>query len=369
MFFLRKIGNFRSVTIFTLKFATHVEENSFKRLEKKLFARPPKNEFDASLLSNAFLKTGSGKVDFRKSWKMGFCGGRKCILIYFFKPKFISMTAAKTTVANAQQPKSGGLFAMIAIPILFILAVLIYKFVFGAANNFIDGNIDKDPVSTNESTMRHYLGVVYKGGFVVPLLLTTFFTVIVITIERFITLAKAGGNGNVDGFVRAVKGFLDRGDIAGAVTACDKQRGSVANVVRAGLHKYSEMTSVSGMERDQKVLAIQKEVEEATTLEMPALEQNLNILATIASIATLLGLFGTVIGMIRSFGALANAGAPDSSALATGISEALINTALGIGTSFLAIVFYNIFTSKIDGMTYRIDESGYSLAQSFASKH
>ena len=78
--------------------------------------------------------------------------------------------------------------------------------------------------------------------------------------------------------------------------------------MRAGLNKYGEMLNTAGMEKDEKVMAIQKEVEEATTLELPMLERNLNILATIASIATLLGLFGTVLGMIRSFASLATAG-------------------------------------------------------------
>jgi len=99
------------------------------------------------------------------------------------------------------------------------------------------------------------------------------------------------------------------------------------------------------------------------------LEKNLVFLATIASVATLMGLFGTVVGMIRAFSALATAGAPDSTALASGISEALINTALGIGTSAVAIIAYNYFTTQIDGMTYRIDEAGYSIAQTFAAKH
>lgn len=123
------------------------------------------------------------------------------------------------------------------------------------------------------------------------------------------------------------------------------------------------------MDRDQKVLAIQKEIEENTALELPFLERNLVILATISSIATLLGLLGTVLGMIRAFSALATTGAPDAVALSTGISEALINTALGIGTSFFAIIFYNYFTSRIDSMTYAIDEAGNSIAQTFASKH
>lgn len=273
------------------------------------------------------------------------------------------MTAAKPTQANQQQGGGfGKIFPFIIIPVLYIVAYFIWSKVFGAPGNFIDGDNTKDPLPGN------YAGTVYKGGFIVPILLTLFFTVIVFVFERFITLNKARGAGNIDTFVRGIKGFLDRGDMAGALAACDKQKGAVANVVRAGLGKYAEMEKTTGMEKDEKVIAIQKEVEEATTLELPMLEKNLNILATIASIATLMGLFGTVLGMIRSFAALANAGAPDSTALATGISEALINTALGIGTSALAIVFYNFFTSRIDGLTYRIDEAGYSLTQTFAAK-
>ncbi len=273
------------------------------------------------------------------------------------------MTAAKPTQATQQQGGGiGAIFPYIVIPVLYVVALLIWKYVFGAAENFIDGDNSKDPLPGN------YAGTIYKGGFIVPILLSMFFIVLVFVIERFITLNQARGTNNVDTFVRGIKGFLDRGDLAGASSACDKQKGAVANVVKAGLKKYDEMTKVSGMEKDEKVIAIQKEVEEATTLELPMLEKNLNILATLASVATLVGLFGTVLGMIRSFAALANAGAPDSTALATGISEALINTALGIGTSALAIVFYNFFTARIDALTYRIDEAGYSLTQTFASK-
>jgi len=274
------------------------------------------------------------------------------------------MTAAKPTPAKQQQSGGGfgAIFPYIIIPVLYLIAYLIWKFVFGAGHHFKGGSNENDPLPGD------YLGTIYKGGFVVPILMTLLFTVVVFVLERFITLAKASGSGGVDSFVRNVRSLLDRGDINAAIQACDRQRGAVANVVRAGLAKYGEMKHTTGIDKDQKVLAIQKEVEEATTLELPMLEKNLNILATVASIATLFGLFGTVIGMVRSFAALSNAGAPDSSALATGISEALINTALGIGTSALAIIFYNFFTSRIDGMTYRIDEAGYSLTQTFASK-
>ena len=139
--------------------------------------------------------------------------------------------------------------------------------------------------------------------------------------------------------------------------------------MRAGLVKYKDMTNNSDLDTDQKVLSIQKEIEEATALELPMLEKNLVFLSTISSCATLLGLFGTVLGMIRSFQSMNTAGAPDAAALAGGISEALINTALGISTSFIAIIAYNFFTTIIDGITYGIDESGFTLTQSFAATY
>ena len=161
---------------------------------------------------------------------------------------------------------------------------------------------------------------------------------------------------------------MESNNIAQAITECDKQKGSVANVVKAGLHKFSELTNNSSIEVDKRIQLIQKDIEETTQLEMPMLEKNLVIIATIVSIATLLGLLGTVFGMIKSFAALATAGAPDSVALANGISEALINTALGIGTSSIAIILYNFFTSKIDALTYGIDEASFTIVENFSAQ-
>jgi biopolymer transport protein ExbB len=80
-------------------------------------------------------------------------------------------------------------------------------------------------------------------------------------------------------------------------------------------------------------------------------------------------LFGTVLGMVKAFAALANAGAPDAVALANGISEALVNTALGIGTSALAIVFYNYFTTRIDHIVYLAAEAGQAIVHTFSFHH
>ncbi len=262
-----------------------------------------------------------------------------------------------------KKSSGGNLFAALTIVFIFIIAVLIYMFILGDGSHFQGGSHDNDPLPGD------YMGTVYKGGVVVPVLMTMFLCVIVFSIERFFTIGKATGTGSVDTFVRKVKSALATDNIGEALAQCDKQKGSVGNVINSVLHKYKEMSGETSMSKDQKVLAIQKELEDSTALELPMLEKNLTIIATMASIATLTGLFGTVLGMIKAFAALAQAGAPDASALSTGISEALINTALGIGTSALAIVAYNFFTSKIDSLTYSIDEAGFSIMQNFASKH
>jgi biopolymer transport protein ExbB len=254
-------------------------------------------------------------------------------------------------------------FAGIVIPVLFVTAVLLYIFVLGNPQNFLGNNKENLPKSGN------ILGIVYKGGIIVPILMTVLMMVITFSIERFITITRAGGKGRIPAFVAKVHQRVSAEDLDAAIVECDKQRGSVANVIRAGIVKYKEMISEKSMNRDQKVLAIKQEIEEATSLELPMLEQNLVILATIAPLATLLGLLGTVLGMIKAFSAIATAGAPDAVQLSTGISEALINTALGIGSSALAIIFYNIFTTKIDKMTYSIDETGVAIVQNFAAHH
>ncbi|MCS7028907.1 MAG: MotA/TolQ/ExbB proton channel family protein [Bacteroidia bacterium] len=254
-------------------------------------------------------------------------------------------------------------FAAIVIPVCLIVSILTYKYVLGAPSNFKGGNPENMPLPGN------YLGMMYKGGFIVPILMCLVLLVIVFSIERMITINRATGKGRLENFVRKIRAHLNAGNIDAAIRECDLQKGSVANVVRAGLEKYKAMEKEPEMELEQKTLAIQKEIEEATTLEMPALEKNLPILATIASISTLIGLLGTVLGMIRAFAALGESGASAADALAVGISEALINTATGITASALAIIFYNYFTGRIDKLTYSIDESGFSIVQSFAASH
>ncbi|MEP7264107.1 MAG: MotA/TolQ/ExbB proton channel family protein [Bacteroidota bacterium] len=265
------------------------------------------------------------------------------------------------------QTKSGsgiqGMLAAIVIPSTLVIAIVIYKFIMGAPSNFQDNNPELNPLPGN------FLGIIYKGGVIVPVLMSLLMIVITFVIERFITIGKSRGNGSIDSFIFKLRSSLSKGDLDGASKECDRQQGSIAAVVNAGLRSYRQMDADKGMDKEHKIASIQKEIEEATTLELPMLSKNLVIISTIASIATLMGLLGTVLGMIRAFAALAQAGSPDAVALATGISEALINTGLGIGTSAVAIIFYNYFTNKIDGITYGIDEAGYSIVQTFTAKN
>lgn len=269
----------------------------------------------------------------------------------------------KSTAKKESSNSGSNVFASLAIIICFVVGYLVWEYVMGDPSNFIDGNPENQPVQGN------YYGMVYHAGYVVPVLLGLFLMVWVFAVERFIVIGRASGKGNVGNFVRKIQSLISVGNIDSAIAECDKQQGSVANVIKSGLKKYKEVSADPNVNSEQAVLAIQKDIEEATTLEMPMLEKNLTIIATLVAIGTLTGLLGTVTGMIKAFSALATGGAPDSAKLANGISEALINTATGIATSAIAIVFYNIFTSKIDTLTYSIDEAGFSIVQTYASTH
>lgn len=263
------------------------------------------------------------------------------------------------TAQNQKKQTTVGYLPIIVIIINIIIGWCFYLFVAGNPKNF---------TAAGEPIPGNYLALIKEGGFIVPFLLAIFLTMVVFSIERFLTISKAKGKGSVENFLQKIKYNLTNGDIDAALKECDKQQGSVANVVNAGLHKYAEMKMDKDATMEQKVLNISKEVEEATALEMPALERHLPILATIASIGTLIALLGTVLGMIRAFSALATTGSPDPSALSAGISEALVNTAIGIGTSAFAIILYNVFTGMIDKLTYGIDEIGFSISQTFAAR-
>lgn len=274
-----------------------------------------------------------------------------------------------TTNQTASPKKSQGFTGIRAafwvIVVCFIIAVCFFKFFLGSPSHFVNGDPEGAVLNSN------IWGTIYKGGVVVPVIHTLLLSVIALSIERLLALRTAFGKGSLPKFVANIKAALNANDFKKAQDLCDKQKGSVANVVYASLNAYKAMNDGANvsLKKSQKVAKIQQAHEEATQLEMPTLTMNLPLIATIVTLGTLTGLLGTVTGMIRSFAALAAGGGGDSLALSAGISEALINTAFGIATSWCAVISYNYFTNKIDKLTFALDEVGYSIAQTYEANH
>ncbi len=212
---------------------------------------------------------------------------------------------------------------------------------------------------------------IYKGGPLVITLIAMFIMLLVFVGERYLSLYNvAKGESSVQVFFKKLITLLQGDDFDGAVAACDKQRGTTANVLRAGIERYREVKDSREFNAEKKIQLSQAAIEEANALEGPLLERNLIALSTIASIATMVGLLGTTIGMIRAFAATGNVegGVIDATQLAVGISEALINTAGGLLSGILGIFFYNFFVNKVDAFNYTTDEATFEVLQILKDK-
>ena len=253
------------------------------------------------------------------------------------------------------------IFLSAVIVITAVVAIVIWWYVLGNPGNFRNGEVRTQP--------NNLLGTVYTGGIVVPILITLTLMDLTLVFERMFSLRKANGKSSITTFLKGIQNHLNTGKIDEAIKACDAQRGSAANIIRTGLERYKSILGDKKLDAEKKMAETQRAIEEATSLETPLLERNLIALSTIASIATMFGLLGTVVGMIRAFTALAAVGGtPDAIQLSIGISEALINTALGLLAAIIGIVAYNFFVTKVDNFTYMIDEASYNVVQILNSR-
>ncbi len=249
-------------------------------------------------------------------------------------------------------------FVILVIFLCVAVAVGIYYIVFGDPSHFEDAAKHK-PIDL--------IGTVYTGGILVAALLALILMVVTFIIERLISLSRARGRGPLEKFIKRVHDHVQAGNIDAAIDECNKQRGSAASILRSGLEQYQLIKDKPGLTGEQRLADVKRAIDEATGLETPLLEKNLIVLSTIASIATMIGLLGTTIGMIRAFAALAESGQAASAVqLSIGISEALINTAGGLIGAVLAIIFYNIFTNRVDNFVYMIEEATLSLMETLA---
>jgi biopolymer transport protein ExbB len=248
-------------------------------------------------------------------------------------------------------------------PIIIVLALIVafifYYNVLGAAGNFADA-AREEPINA--------LGMIFTGGPLVGLLISFIIMAVVYAIERFLSINKAKGKGDPIKFIRATITLLENNELDGALAECDKQRGSIANVLRAAISRFKAVESDANYGPEKKMGEVQRSIDEALNLETPLLEKNLVILSTVASIATMVGLMGTTLGMIRAFRALADSGTVSATQLSIGISEALYNTAGGLIAAVLSIIAYNFFTTKVDSFVYTIDEAILNITQIFTNK-
>jgi biopolymer transport protein ExbB len=187
------------------------------------------------------------------------------------------------------------------------------------------------------------IDMVIKGGpIMVPILLCSVIS-LAIVVERFLSLRR-NRILKYDVLQRIEELLRDR-KIPEATTLCKRYPSSMTRILLAAI-----------LNHDKSRQDIKEIIEDAGRHEIPVLERYLTILGTIASIAVLLGLLGTVIGMIRTFNAIAALGYGHPEALAGGISEALIATAAGLTIAIPTLVLYNFFMSKVDSLTVEMEK-------------
>jgi biopolymer transport protein ExbB len=186
-----------------------------------------------------------------------------------------------------------------------------------------------------------------EGGWPMYVNLTMSAIVLAIIIERFNVLFIRTRKFNKEQFVTQTSGLITKGEFNRAVTLCDAQITPLTKIVKAGL-----LVAPKSDEETQSAM------DEASLKELPKLERRTGYLAMLGNVATLIGLFGTILGLIHAFAAVASADpAEKASLLAKGISEAMNNTAFGLGIAIPSLIFYSVFQGRTQVMTDEINES------------
>jgi len=191
------------------------------------------------------------------------------------------------------------------------------------------------------------------GSFMWPILALLVFGLMV-AIERIYTLTKASWA--TKRFVPKVTKVVKEEGVAKALELCEKTPGPIAEIFHAGLEKMN-----SGMD------AVEKAIQSAGTVEMAFLDKGMIWLATVITLAPMLGFAGTVSGMIGAFDAIAAANDISPAIVAGGMSEALLTTLFGLIVAVPIQVCYNLFTARVDGIVVEMEESTMSLLETLTN--
>ncbi|HNV22274.1 MAG TPA: MotA/TolQ/ExbB proton channel family protein [Candidatus Hydrogenedentes bacterium] len=200
-------------------------------------------------------------------------------------------------------------------------------------------------------TEMQIFNVIMKGGILmIPIGLCSIVALAII-IERFFSLRRASIDTRE--FMDTMRQVLRQNRIQDAVEICDEVDAPMARIMRAGILKYNRTKE-----------DIREAIEDAGHLEIPRLERYLSAMATCANIAPLLGLLGTVAGMIKAFAQIqALEGQVSPSDLAEGIGNALVTTAAGLTVAIPTLVAYNYFVTRVENMILEMEISSSELIE------
>jgi biopolymer transport protein ExbB len=176
-----------------------------------------------------------------------------------------------------------------------------------------------------------------QGGFVMWPILVLVIWALAIIIWKLVALSMA--RVNLNKFLDELIPLIEDDRFDEAIDLCDNTKGPIASIIKVGLYKVDRGTEV-----------VEKAIENAAIVEMAFLEKGFMALSTTISLAPMLGFFGTVVGMIAAFDAIAKAGEVDPTIVASGIKIALITTAAGLAVAIPVQFFNNVFVSMVDGI-------------------
>lgn len=192
------------------------------------------------------------------------------------------------------------------------------------------------------------------GPFMWPILILFVFG-LMISLERVYTLAKASLA--TKRFIPKLNKALKEEGIDAALKVCEETPGPIPEIFHAGLSRV-----------EQGVEVVEKSIESAGSVEMAFLEKGMIWLATVITVAPMLGFTGTVSGMVKAFQDIAAANNISPAIVASGISEALLTTLFGLVVAIIIQIFYNLFTSRVDGIVVDMEENSINLVDTLASK-
>jgi len=205
--------------------------------------------------------------------------------------------------------------------------------------------------------LNQYYELIARGGVLMWPILLCSIVALTIIIERFLALRRA----DVDAreFMDTMRQVLRQDRVQEALEQCDESRAPIARIMKAGLLKHDRP-------RDD----IREAIEDAARFEVPRLERYLSGLATCATVAPMLGLLGTVQGMIKCFAQIQNARGQVSPAdLAEGIGNALVATAAGLVVAIPTLIVYNYFVTRVQGMVTGMEAGSPELMDLLTRRH